>query len=137
VKGGPRPRGAWVPLHLVEGDREDRLQACLFARGGSIIPLGPPVQHTGEAPEGATTLLVVPGENGQARGRLYHDAGDGFEYRDGDFRCVTFGAELRQDDLEVAVLETLGRRPGPPEPMAVACLEPSGELRAIKNTRLL
>ena len=133
VKGGPRPRGAWRPLHLVDGDREDRLQACLFAREGSIIPLGPVVQHTDEAPEGATTLLVVPGEGNLARGRLYHDEGDGFGYRDGEYRYVTYEAKLQGDVADLKILEVQGRRAEPRPNMSIEVLCTSGERRPLKT----
>lgn len=133
VKDAPRPRGAWHPLSLVEGDLEDRHQARLFARGGSIIPLGPEVMNTSEAPEGATALLVVPGEGGWAQGRLYHDAGDGFEYRNGDFRLVTYQAELRGGHVDLKVLCTQGRRPRPAANISIETLSQSGERTVVKG----
>jgi len=117
----------------VDGDLQDRLQACLFARGGSILPLGPEVLHTGEAPEGATTLLVVPGEGGRARGRLYHDAGDGFGYRNGDYRLVTYLAEMEDGRVDLTIQDTRGWRPRPEAPVAVELLQPSGLRRELNN----
>ncbi len=129
TRGAPRPRGPWHPLSLVEGDLEDRHQARLFARGGSIVPLGPEAMCTAEAPEGATALLVTPGPEGRAQGRLYHDAGDGFGYRNGDFRLVTYQAELRGDIVDLKILSTQGRRPRPAANLAIERLLPTG-LRA-------
>ena len=111
ARGAPRPRGPWLPLSLVAGDREDRLQAGLYVRGGSILPLGPAVLHTGEAPEGATTLLVAPGPDGTATGRLYHDAGDGFAYREGDYRLATFLASVDRGKVDLRLLAVEGNRP--------------------------
>jgi len=133
ARGAPRPGGTWLPLSLVDGDLQDRLQACLFARGGSILPLGPEVLHTGEAPEGATTLLVVPGEGGRARGRLYHDAGDGFGYRNGDYRLVTYLAEMEDGRVDLTIQDTRGWRPRPEAPVAVELLQPSGLRRELNN----
>ncbi len=125
---GPRPKGTWLPLFLVEGDRRDPFQACLYVRGGAILPLGPEVLHTGEAPEGATSLVVAPGPGGLATGRLYHDAGDGFGYRNGDFRLVTYQAELREEEVLLRISGLQGWRPRPPGMVKVERLLPSGQL---------
>ena len=133
AKGAPRPSGTWTPLSLVAGDREDRLQAGLFARRGSILPLGPEVLHTGQAPEGATTLLVVPGEDGRAQGSLYHDAGDGFGYRHGDYRLVTYKAELVGDLVELTIQAERGWRPRPTTTVSIEVLYPSGQQRLVQE----
>jgi len=133
VKGAPRPRGPWLPLSLVAGDREDRLQARLFVRGGSILPLGPEVMHTGEAPEGATSLVVAPDPNGRAEGRLYHDAGEGFGYRNGDFRLVTYQADIHEDRIDLRIVEALGARPQTGRPVDVERLDPDGTTRVVRT----
>jgi alpha-glucosidase len=106
-----RPKGTWLPLSLVAGDLKDPLQARLFLRAGAILPLGPEVQNTMEAPEGATALLVALDPQGRATGRLYHDAGDGFSYRTGDFRLATFEAARKAGGLDLSTAAVGGRKP--------------------------
>jgi len=50
----------------------------LFARAGSILPLGPAVQYADEKSEEPIELRIYPGKD--ARYQLYDDAGDGDGY---------------------------------------------------------
>ncbi len=59
----------------------------VFVRAGSILPLGQPVQHTGEDPFGPLELRVYPGADGAFD--LYEDSGDGYGYEDGAFAVTT------------------------------------------------
>ena len=54
----------------------------LFVRAGSIVPLAPVRQHTGE-PVDVLTLRVFP-RPGRFASRLYDDAGDGWAFQDGE-----------------------------------------------------
>ena len=62
----------------------------LLARGGSVIPMRDAIQYVGERPIDPLILEVFPSSGGHARGRLYEDAGDGYGYRDGDYRVTAF-----------------------------------------------
>ncbi len=73
----------------------------LFVRAGSILPLGPKVQHTGEQPAADWELRIYPGADGTFD--LYEDEGDSYRYEAGAFawtplawddaaRTLTFGA---------------------------------------------
>ncbi len=126
----PRPRGRWLPLSLVEGDLDDPLQARLYLREGAILPLGPVVETTAQAPEGATTLAVAPDAAGHAEGRLYHDAGEGFAYRAGDYRLVTYRASRVDGTLQVREARVEGRRPAPPQPWTLLELRAGADLRS-------
>jgi len=85
------PKGIWRKVGLVDGDDSDINQPELRVRGGAIIPLGPVVQSTAGYKPDPITLLVCPDENGEAHGLLYEDAGDGFGYRDDEFRLMEYG----------------------------------------------
>ena len=122
----PKPRGLWLPLSLVPGDTQDTLQAHLFLRAGAILPLGPEVQTTQDAPEGGTSLLVALDPGGHAVGRLYHDAGDGFSYRTGDFRLATYEAVRKGKVVTCAVAATEGARKAPAHAGSVLLLNPDG-----------
>jgi len=117
AQDAPKPRGAWIPLALVEGEAGDPLQARLFLRAGAILPLGPGIMTTRDAPEGATTLLVALDARGRATGRIYADAGDGFSYRTGDFRLATYEARRKGRGVGLRLAGVRGGRPpaaGPP-----------------------
>ena len=55
----------------------------VFVRGGSIIPMGPVIQHCAENPQSAWELHVYPGNNG--RFTVYEDAGDGYGYEHDEY----------------------------------------------------
>ncbi len=54
----------------------------VFVRAGSILPLGPVMQHTGESPDAPWEIRVYPGADGEFD--LYEDAGEGMEYQQGE-----------------------------------------------------
>jgi alpha-D-xyloside xylohydrolase len=75
----------------------------LFVRGGSIIPMGPVVQHANEQPHGPIELRVHGGAD--ASFDVYDDEGDGYGYESGGFvwipirwndsaRCLTLGQQV-------------------------------------------
>ncbi|MEO8750957.1 MAG: DUF5110 domain-containing protein, partial [Allobranchiibius sp.] len=64
----------------------------VFVRAGTILPLGPQVQHTEEDPWGPLELRIYPGAD--ASFDLYEDAGDGYGYEVGEFAFVP----IRWDD---------------------------------------
>lgn len=131
----PRPKGTWVPLSLVPGDREDLHQAHLFVRAGAILPLGPVVAHTGASPEGASELLVCLDAAGRAEGELYQDAGDGFGFRTGDFRQTTWRATRGEAGLEVRAVAATGQRPAGKGGLPLTWLEADGRQRPVGFTR--
>lgn len=83
------PRGNWRDLRLTAGD-SGPFQARLLQRPGSILPLGLPVENTQQDMLSTLTLSVAPDEAGNASGELYWDAGDGYGYRQGDYRRSRF-----------------------------------------------
>lgn len=96
----------------------------LYLRPGSIIPVGPLMQFTGEKPLDPLTLYVNLDDSGRATGTLYEDAGDGFAYRTGDYRLTTFSAQREGDTVRITVTNTEGNRPAPPRTLRVRVLKP-------------
>jgi alpha-glucosidase len=103
------PKGIWNEVQLVdEGPHPDLPK--LYARGGSIIPLGIGVEYVGQKLEEFSkvaqplTIIVSLDENGMASGKVYEDDGDGFGYATGDYSLRTFSA--RTDNGKVIVEET-------------------------------
>jgi alpha-D-xyloside xylohydrolase len=55
----------------------------LYVRGGSILPMGPEEEYTGEYPDAPIELRIYPGRDGNAR--LYFDDGLTYGYERGQF----------------------------------------------------
>ena len=60
----------------------------LYVRAGSILPLGPDVQYSGEKPWDNLEIAVYPGRN--ATFTLYEDEGDGYNYEQGRYTEIPF-----------------------------------------------
>jgi alpha-glucosidase (family GH31 glycosyl hydrolase) len=94
------PRGAWYDFwthERVEGGREisrpvDLDTIPLYVREGSILPLGPVKQFTGEIVEEPLSISVYPGAD--ASFSLYEDDGSSFNYRKGEW----MGIQMAWDD---------------------------------------
>lgn len=76
----------------------------LFVRQGSIIPMGPVVQHTGELRGKDITISVYPGQD--ASFTLYEDEGDNYNYEQGYYSTI----ELKWNDKKRTF--TLAKRNG-------------------------
>ncbi len=103
------PRGNWYDFwtqEKVEGGKEitrnvDLATMPLYVSAGSIIPMGPVKQYTGEKVDAPLELVVYPGNNGQSV--LYEDDGISFDFEKGSFtkiRC-TWNDATRQLNLEL------------------------------------
>ncbi|XP_022145307.1 uncharacterized protein LOC111014792 [Momordica charantia] len=100
------PKGVWLRFDF--DDSHPDLPA-LFLQGGSIVPLGPPHQHTGEAnPSDDISLLVALDENGKAKGVLFEDDGDGYGFSLGAYLLTHYVAELESSVVTVQVSRTEG-----------------------------
>ena len=107
------PAGAlWYDFYgprTFQGGREISADAPLsrmplFVRAGSIVPVGPAIQYTGEKPDAPITLLVYTGADGSFA--LYDDEGTNMDYRHGDYATIPI-----QYDQATGTL-TIGRRSG-------------------------
>jgi alpha-D-xyloside xylohydrolase len=76
----------------------------LFVRAGSIVPVGPAIQYTGEKPDAPLTLLVYTGASG--RFTLYEDDGTTLDYQHGGYATIPFFYDRATGTL------TIGRRSG-------------------------
>ena len=84
-------------------------QPHLKIRGGTIIPLGKVIQNTTQKSLDPLTLLVCLGKNGCAEGRLYEDAGDGFEYKQGEYLLTKYTAKLDGKILTISAKSRKGK----------------------------
>jgi alpha-glucosidase/alpha-D-xyloside xylohydrolase len=88
------PRGGWYDFwthELLEGGREisravDLETMPLFVRAGSILPLGPVKQFTGEKVDEPLSVSIYPGAD--ADFLLYEDDGTSFNYRKGEWMGI-------------------------------------------------
>ncbi len=76
----------------------------MFVRAGSIVPLGPEMQYTGEKSWAELELRVYPGAD--ARFTLYEDEGDNYNYEQGQYTTIPLIWNDRQRTL------TVGHRKG-------------------------
>ncbi|MCF7220381.1 glycoside hydrolase family 31 protein [Marilutibacter chinensis] len=76
----------------------------LFVRAGSIVPLGPLVQHVDEKPDAPYEVRIYPGADG--RFTLYDDDGETYAYENGEYATVA----LAWDDARRAL--RIGARKG-------------------------
>ncbi len=60
----------------------------LLVKAGSIVPMGPVVQYTGENPADILEIRVYAGANGVFT--LYEDEGDNYNYEKGAYSTITF-----------------------------------------------
>jgi alpha-D-xyloside xylohydrolase len=85
----------------------------LYIRAGSIIPIGPEIQYTGEKPADPITLLVYGGADGAFT--LYEDEGLNDDYQKGGFTKILIRWKdatqtLTIDDLDGSFPEMLASR---------------------------
>ncbi|WP_245772000.1 glycoside hydrolase family 31 protein [Rhodothermus profundi] len=101
------PAGRWYDFwsnRAYEGPDEILVEAPLdvlpvFVRAGTVLPLGPALQHTDE-PCDTLQLHVYPG---QGHSLLYEDDGHSWAYETGAFRRTTFMLEATSSALSLRV----------------------------------
>ncbi len=80
----------------------------VFARAGSIIPLGPDVQYANEKPWENLTIKLFPGADGEFT--LYEDEGDNYNYEKGDYTTIPISYNHKDGTLTIG--ERAGSFPG-------------------------
>jgi len=76
----------------------------LFVRAGSIVPVGPAIEYTGEKPDAPLTLLVYTAASGHFT--LYEDDGTTLDYQHGQYATIPFSFDRATGTL------TIGPRSG-------------------------
>jgi alpha-D-xyloside xylohydrolase len=114
----PRERGVYLPpatwYDFWTGERFDG--GCeivrpatldtmpLLVRAGSVLPLGPEIEWVDQQAADPIELRVYPGADGS--GELYEDAGDGYDYEQGQWSVIPWAWSEREQTL------TIGKRQG-------------------------
>jgi alpha-D-xyloside xylohydrolase len=76
----------------------------LFVRAGSIVPMGPQIEYASQDPAGPVELRIYRGADGKFD--FYEDAGDGYDYQQGQHSIIPFEWNDRDSVL------TIGARQG-------------------------
>ncbi|OFY69782.1 MAG: glycosyl hydrolase family 31 [Bacteroidetes bacterium RBG_13_42_15] len=76
----------------------------LFIKAGSIVPMGPIVQHSGEQTAETLEIRVYEGADGEFT--LYEDEGDSYNYENGAYSIIPFEWSEKNQTL------TIGKRQG-------------------------
>jgi alpha-glucosidase len=108
----PLPAGDWQDItEAVYGVSDHPDLPRLLLRDGTILPLGPIVQHLDQGLARELTALVNPDSGGLAEGWFYEDDGVSFDFKSGGFRLN----QWTYDSANRAVLEngTEGNWPQP------------------------
>jgi alpha-D-xyloside xylohydrolase len=80
----------------------------LYVRAGSIVPLGPVVEHTGQHPDAPWEIRVYPGAD--AVFTLYEDDGETYRYERGERATTTLRWDDARRTLKIGARQ--GRYPG-------------------------
>lgn len=81
----------------------------VFARAGTILPVGPVKQYALEKSDEPLTLRVYPGQDGVFT--LYEDDGDGFAYEKGAFSRTRFSWTDAGRKLKIELVSQSGMHP--------------------------
>jgi alpha-D-xyloside xylohydrolase len=104
--------GGWYDVYsgrFLEGG-ETRLVAApyeqvpVYAKAGSIIPIGPEIEYVGQKPDAPLTVFVYAGADGSFT--LYEDEGVNYNYEQGAFSTIDFVYDEEAGSL------TIGERRG-------------------------
>jgi alpha-glucosidase (family GH31 glycosyl hydrolase) len=121
------PPGDWIewptgshlhgPLSI---DRQFSIdQIPIYVRPGSILPMAPPMEWTGEKPVDPLILTVFPLASGATSDyTLYQDAGDTRAYEENQAAWTAIHAAQEGSDLTVTVAPVRGEYPGMPSSRA-------------------
>lgn len=101
------PEGTWFDFwteKAYEGGQYHVVQANLdtmpiFVKGGTILPLGTPVQNTKEKQD--IELYVYVSNENQAKGTLYEDDGYSYDYQKGVYSYTNFTIEKVENDYQL------------------------------------
>ncbi|KAK6137707.1 hypothetical protein DH2020_028542 [Rehmannia glutinosa] len=120
------PKGIWRSFDFEDSHPD---LPTLYLKGGSIIPIGLPHECVDDAcPEDDLTLLVALDEFGKAKGQLFEDDGDGYEYTKGRYLLTTYVAIRKCCVVTVKVSKEKGCRIRPRRRLHVKLLLEGGDV---------
>jgi alpha-D-xyloside xylohydrolase len=100
----------------------------MFVRAGSILPLGPEMQYTGEKPWDNLEIRLYPGADGTFT--LYEDEGDSYNYERGVYATIRFDWNNKTRTLSIS--ERQGSYPGMLSTRQFTVILPDGTTKTIE-----
>ena len=102
----------------------------MFVRAGSILPLGPDMQYTGEKQWDHLEILLYPGADGDFT--LYEDEGDTYNYEHGIYTTISFHWNDRTQTLTIG--DRQGNYPGMLSTRKFTIVLPDGTSKTVDYT---
>lgn len=102
----------------------------MFVRAGSILPLGPDMQYTGEKQWDHLEILLYPGADGDFT--LYEDEGDTYNYEHGKYTTISFHWNDRTRTLTIG--DRQGNYPGMLSTRKFTIVLPDGTSKTVDYT---
>ena len=102
----------------------------MFVRAGSILPLGPDMQYTGEKQWDHLEILLYPGADGDFT--LYEDEGDTYNYEHGIYTTISFHWNDRTRTLTIG--DRQGNYPGMLSTRKFTIVLPDGTSKTVDYT---
>ncbi len=121
LPAGNWPGGDWIEWptgkHIAGGATVHRNfsidQTPVYLKAGAIVPMQPPMQHTGQKPVDPLIVNVWPMAPGaHSAYTVYEDSGAGVQYQHGVFARTPIEATQTGDTLRVEILPVEGSYPG-------------------------
>ena len=100
----------------------------MFVRAGSILPLGPEMQYTGEKPWDNLEIRLYPGADGTFT--LYEDEGDSYNYERGVYATIRF--DWNNKTRRLSISERQGSYPGMLSTRQFTVILPDGSTKTIE-----
>lgn len=107
----PETKGGWYEFwsgkhfngaqKIVTPAPQDKLP--LLVKAGSIIPMGPMMQYTGEKPMDTIEIRIYAGADG--RFVLYNDEGNNYSYEKGSYQAIPFAWNDKLKTLTIEAVE--------------------------------
>lgn len=119
LSGGKPAQGRWIDFwtgQTYDGGQTLKAEAPLshsplYVKTGSILPMGPDMQYTGQKGWDELDVTVYPGAD--ASFTLYEDEGDNYDYERGLHSTITFAWNNATRQLTIAARQ--GSYPGMPK----------------------
>ncbi|MFC2175658.1 TIM-barrel domain-containing protein [Bacteroidota bacterium] len=104
------PKGNWQNLIFEgeEGEEYDTYLPEVKLRPGAIVPMAQVIQSTADYKLDTLDLYIALDASGFAEGQLYHDAGEGYGYKNNEYALLTIQAKQNGDNVQIEVVGTQG-----------------------------
>ncbi|MFC2175657.1 TIM-barrel domain-containing protein [Bacteroidota bacterium] len=104
------PKGNWQNLIFEgeEGKEYDTYLPEVKLRPGAIVPMAQVIQSTVDYKLDTLDLYIALDASGFAEGQLYHDAGEGYGYKNNEYALLTIQAKQNGTNVQIEVVGTQG-----------------------------